>query len=105
MQYLKHHDITYKARPARRHKKTGFVESGHSSIKLLARRLVLDSQSSTIHGRLSNFPEIISHATFLQNMLHGIRFLASFEQARVYQPSIAGLPVGFVSTALRRAHA
>jgi hypothetical protein len=50
MKYLKHHDITYKALPARRHNKTCFVESGHSSIKLLARRLVLDSQSSTMCG-------------------------------------------------------
>ena len=54
--YLKQHGITYKARPARRHNKTGFVESGHSSIKLLARRLVLDSQSSSMHSRLVSFP-------------------------------------------------
>jgi hypothetical protein len=105
IQYLNHHDITYKARPARRHNKTGFVESGHSSIKLLARRLVLDSKSSTVHSRLPSFPEIIAHATFLRNLLYGSRILSSFEQARGYQPSIAGLPVGFVTPDLRQAHA
>jgi hypothetical protein len=53
MQYLKHDDITYKTRPARRDKTTGFVESEHSSIKILARRLVLDSQSSTMCSAMS----------------------------------------------------
>jgi hypothetical protein len=105
MQYLEHHVITYKAQPARRHNKTGFVESGHSSIKLLARRLVLDSKSSTMHNRLPSFPELISHATFLRNHLYGSRILSSFEQARGYQHSIADLPVGIITPALLQAHA
>jgi hypothetical protein len=105
MQYLKHHVITYKAQPARRHNKTGFVESGHSSIKLLARRLVLDSKSSTMHNRLPSFPELLSHATFLRNLLYGSRILSSFEQARGYQPSVADLPVGIITPALLQAYA
>jgi hypothetical protein len=41
-QYLSHYNMRYKARPARRLKKTGFVQSGHASIKILARILALD---------------------------------------------------------------
>jgi hypothetical protein len=46
-----------------------------------------------MHSRLPSFPEIIAHSTFLRDLLYGSRILSSFEQARGYQPSIAGLPV------------
>jgi hypothetical protein len=104
-QYLSHHNVIYKARPARRHNKTGFVESGHSSIKLLARRLAIDiRQGETQISRSVTFSEILAHAVFLRNVLYGSRTLSSFEQARGYQPSLAGLPVGFVTPDLQKAH-
>jgi hypothetical protein len=101
-QYLSHHNVIYKARPARRHNKTGFVESGHSSIKLLARRLAIDiRQGKTQISRSVTFSEILAHAVFLRNVLYGSRTLSSFEQARGYQPSLAGLSVGFVTPDLQ----
>jgi hypothetical protein len=104
-QYLKQHDVIYKARPARRHNKIGSVESGHSAIKLIARRLALDlNQIKAELSRLATFSEIVTHATFLRNLLYGSRVLSSFEQARGYQPSVAGLPIGFVTPELRQAH-
>jgi hypothetical protein len=104
-QYLSHDNISYKARPARRHNKTGFVESGNASIKILARRLALDVRQGVPQvSRGVAFSEILSHAVFLRNVLYGSRSLSSFEQARGYQPSIAGLPVGFVTPDLHKAH-
>jgi hypothetical protein len=50
------------------------------------------------------FSDILSHAVFLRNHLYGSRSISSFEQARGYQPSIAGLPVGFVTPDLHKAH-
>ena len=35
---------------------------------------------------------ILSRATYLSNVLYGGRTLSSFEMARGYTPSIAGLP-------------
>jgi hypothetical protein len=85
--YLERHNISFHSRPARRHNKTGSVESGHSSIKLLARRLTNDLEMATMTmGLRPIYPEIISQATYLRNILCRGRILSSFEQARGYQP-------------------
>jgi hypothetical protein len=48
------------------------------------------------------FSEILAHAVFLRNVLCGSRTLSCFEQARGYQPSLAGLPVVFVTTDIEK---
>jgi hypothetical protein len=102
---LSKHSIDYKPRPARRHQKTGIVESGHGSIKLMSRRLSLDvAQNFISYSRKPTFAEIISHATYLRNLLYGSRTLSSFEQARGYQPSVLGLPQFFINKDLIQAH-
>jgi hypothetical protein len=81
------------------------VESGHSYIKLLARRFALDIRQGVPQiFRSVAFSEILANAVFIRNVLYGRRTLSSFEQARGYQPSIAGLPVGFVTPDLEKAH-
>jgi hypothetical protein len=90
---LSKHSIDYKPRPTRRHQNTGIVDSCHGSIKLLLRRLSLDvAQNFISYYRKPTFAEIISHATYLQNLLYGSRTISSFEKARGYQPSVLGLP-------------
>jgi hypothetical protein len=72
---------------------------------LIARRLALDVRQGVQHiSRSASFSEILAHALFLRNVLYGSRTLSSFEQARRYQPSVAGLPVGFVTPDLQIAH-
>jgi hypothetical protein len=79
--YLERHHISFYPRPARRHNKTGFVESGHSTIKLLARRLAKDLDLATMTmGCRPVYPEIISQATYLRNILYGIRVLSSLNK-------------------------
>jgi hypothetical protein len=103
--YLERHDIIYKPRPARRHNKVGLVESGHSSNKLLARRLSQDlDNASKVLVRRPSFTEIIAHATYLRKILYGSRLLSSFEQSRGYQPSIMGLTSCFITPELIQAH-
>jgi hypothetical protein len=101
-QYLSHQNVSYKARPARRHNKIGFVESGRSSIKLIPRSLALDVRQGVQQiSRSVSFSEILAHAVFLRNVLYGSRTLSSFEQARGYQPSLAGPLVAFVTPDLQ----
>jgi hypothetical protein len=63
----------------------GISEFGHSSIKLLARRLFQDPNNApnALIPRPS-FTEVVTHATYLRNILYGSRLLSSFEQSRGY---------------------
>jgi hypothetical protein len=55
-------------------------------------------------SRSVEFSEIRSNTVFLRNVVYGNHSLSSFEKARGYQPSIAGLPVGFVTPDIHKAH-
>ncbi len=90
---LRNHGILFEERPARRHNKIGIVESGHNGIRLFVQRLLKDAEYNLEKYGLS-IPkqEILSKATFLCNTLRGNAKLSSFELARGYSPSLAGLP-------------
>ncbi len=88
----------FESRPARRHNKIGVVESRQNSLGLFVQRLVKDTERfKVLHGIVIPFVSILSKATFLCNVLRGNSKLSSFELARGYHPSIAGLPKTAVS--------
>ncbi len=90
---LRNHGILFEERPARRHNKIGIVESGHNGIRLFVQRLLKDAEYNRLnYGLCIPKQEILSKATFLCNALRGNAKLSSFELARGYSPSLAGLP-------------
>jgi len=99
------YDIQYDDRPARRHSKIGSVESANSAIRLFVQRLLKDEQHyRKTRNRFQSDYEILSHATFLKNVLYGSKKLSSFEMAKGYTPAICGLSQSQFSSELLKAH-
>jgi len=89
---------TFEPRAARRHNKTGSVESRHGPLRIMAQRLKKDAEYlHSSHGISPPAEEILARSTFLCNALRGNSKLSSFELAKGYQPSILGLPQTSVS--------
>jgi len=99
------YDVLYDARPARRHNKIGSVESANAAIRLFVQRLLKDEQHyRKTRNRFQSDYEVLSHATFLKNVLYGSKKLSSFEMAKGYTPAICGLSQSQFSSELLRAH-
>ncbi len=102
---LELHGTKFEPRPGRRHNKIGAVESRHNSLRLFVQRLVKDAERFKIlHGIPIPFAAILSKATFLCNILRGNSKLSSFELARGYHPSVAGLPQSAILKEIFDAH-
>ncbi len=87
------HGTELEERPSRRHNKIGIVESRNNSIRLFVQRILKDSDYYRVNFRLvSSMSQVLSRATFFANALRGSALFSSFELARVYSPSCAGLP-------------
>ena len=91
------HNIEFKARPARRHNKTGLVERKNQTLKTVLERLTKDKTTSSPNA-------ILARTTFLANTFSGNKALSSFALVRGYQPSILGLPSNSIDETLLNAH-
>ena len=88
--FLKHYEVKFEPRPARRHNKIGIVESKNN---ILTRRLVKDADYfKTTRGTSATTSEILSRAVFLADIPYGDKRLSSLEMVRGYTPSFVGLP-------------
>lgn len=94
---LNKNSIRWNPRPARRHSKVGIVERKNRVIKSIMERLVLANPEISAE-------ELVARASFLSNVFAGSRIASSFEMARGYTPSIAGLPQHPVSERIVQAH-
>ena len=97
LDYLRTHEIQFKARPARRHNKTGIVERKIGVVKSILYKL--NDEVSTAAAS-----SIVARAAFLSNLFSGNRLLSSFELARGFSPSIIGIPPSVVPQELLEAH-
>lgn len=95
--FLTVNGIQYRPRPTRRHNKTGLVERKNGVLKDILRRLILENTSASI-------TDVVTRANFFTNVLRGFCILSSFELARGYQPSMAGIPETKVTKELINAH-
>lgn len=95
--FLGLHNILFKARPTRRHNKTGIVERKIQTVKVILSKLDKEPSSSTAE-------EIVHRALFLSNFFSGSAILSSFQLVRGYQPSILGLPPSVVPQDLLDSH-
>jgi hypothetical protein len=79
---LRRHNIAFREKYARKHKKSGVVERGNGILKDFIKRLVLDIQSQVSKSATIVFtiPEIVSPATYFKNMLVSNKMLSTFEQ-------------------------
>jgi hypothetical protein len=78
--------ITYHARPARRHNKTGIVERKNGILRLILYHLNLE------HKNRIDTATLLARATFVSNTLVGNRTVFSFEAVRGYNPLSLDFP-------------
>ena len=103
--FLKHYEVKFEPRPARRQNKIGIVESKNNILRTLTRRLMRDADYfNTTRGTSETPSEILSRAFFLANIIYGDKQLNSFEMVRSYTPSLVGLPKTQVSQEMMDAH-
>lgn len=94
---MRTHDITFKARPTRRHNKTGKVEREIQVVKSIIKRI--DHEISFCSAE-----QILHRAIFFFKLFSGSCILSSFQLARGYQPSVLGIPPSVVPKELLNAH-
>ena len=102
---LDRHGIKATPRPARKHNKTGSVEAGNATLRIIATRILRDSKHlRDTKGITFTQNEILARATLACNVLRANKKLCPFELAKGYMPAIAGFAQTPVESEVADAH-
>lgn len=102
MTAINYHKVRFQTRLTRRHKKVGRAENKHTILRQISQHLYQEASDARFYSLITS--EILNRATYIANVLYGVKLLSVFEMVGGYTLSISGLPSWPVSSQLREAH-